>query len=444
RNTDATAVLNTMLKEYPGDVEAITTRADLRMTTGKPDEMRAAISEFEDLLKEAPDNNRIRSSLANAYRQTGRDALARATLLDLVRRDPRNRRALEGLADLAIRSRRPDEALHFAENLLEIDPGNTRGRLIRTAAWALHGRYPEVRAELRRLTEEYPDLTEAWLQMGTLNLDEHRFAEAEQIYRRLYQNGAHDIRALRGLTAVYLAQGQAATALAVVREEAGRVNTLEVRTLLATTAVQAGDLNLALATALKLAADFPDKPEHLVFAADLQRETGQLDQALANYERARQIAPADPIALSHLANLLEQMGRIQEAIAASRSALNLQPDNVVLMNSLAWQLALGGANLDEAFSLASKAVRREPDNPALNDTLGMVYLKLRKFDEAARTLQTTLQKDPNNPVFRQHFGMALIGLGQRQRAKMEFEAAMRNRPAPPDAEQIRKLLDALQ
>jgi tetratricopeptide (TPR) repeat protein len=434
---DATEAL---LKQFPDDVDAIASRADLRMASGKPEEMQKAVVELAALVKKAPDRADIRETLARVYRQLGRDQEAQKSFEEVLQRDPKNRDALREMADISIRARKPDEALTYAERLLAIDPKNTGARLVRTAAWALRGRFAEVRAELHRLTTENPNLAEAWLQTATLDVETKNYAEAEQIFRRLDQPGKGDLRASKGLVFVFMAQGQPQKALAVARQDAARSGQPEVRTLLATTAAQTGDLDLALSTSQKLVSDFPDDPDRLIFVGEIYQRKGQLDQAIAAFQAAQAKAPGDPAPGSYLANVLEQSGRFDEAVEVSRKNLKLRPDDPFLMNALAWHLALAGKNLDEATTLAQHALQKQPANGAFADTEGMVSLKSGKLDDALRTFQQLVLKEGNVASYRTHLAAVLIQRGDRQRARTELETALRNHPSPLEEEEIRKLL----
>jgi len=437
---EASDAVEALLKQFPDDVEALASRADLRMASGKPNEVQQAVMDLAALVKKEPARNDIRDSLGRAYRQLGRDRDAESLFRDVLRRDPSNRDALRELADLAIRSQRPDEALIYAERLLAIDPKNTGAILVRTAAWALHGRFPEVRSELHRLTAENPNLTEAWLQMATLDVETKNYPEAEQIFRRLDQPGNGDVRASKGLVLVYTNQGQLQKALAVARSDAARSENAQTVELLTSTAAQAGDLDLALKTAQKLASDFPETPEHLILLGEVYRRKGQSDQAITAFRLAQTKNPGDTRPGSYLANALSEAGRFDEAVQVSRGNLKIRPDDPSLMNALAWQLAVDGKNLEEAAILAQNALQKEPGNPSFADTQGMIYLKSGKLSDALRTFQQLVVRQGNIPVYRTHLAVAMIQSGDRDRARTELEAALRNHPSPAEEAEIRKLL----
>lgn len=245
------------------------------------------------------------------------------------------------------------------------------------------------------------------------------------------------------MIAVYQAQGQPRKALNLVQQEAKTTPSLPIRKLLATTAVQAGDLDLAISTAQTIAHDFPQDPSQLIFIGQLQVQKGELPQAVASFAKARELAPSDALTAANYGLALMQAGRANEGIAALRQSVKLQPDSPVLMNNLAWHLAEAGTSLDEAQALAQKAVQIEPSNSASNDTLGIVYLKAGKMDNALQIFQGLARKEPGSPTYRIHLARALIGLGRQQEARTELKAANANRPSPTEAEEIHRLITSL-
>jgi predicted Zn-dependent protease len=94
----------------------------------------------------------------------------------------------------------------------------------------------------------------------------------------------------------------------------------------------------------------------------------------------------------------------------------------------------GDGKIEEAQSLAERAVQKAPENPHFADTLGLVYLKKKLGDSAVHVFQNLAKKYPDNPTFRYHYGLALVESGQKARAKAELEAALPKKPS----EDVRK------
>ncbi len=440
RTAEATTMISGLLQQYPDDKFALAARADLRMASGKPEDINQAISDLTALVQKYPDDLGLKYDLARAYRQTGRDDEAATALRDVLQRDPSNREALRELADLSIRNQKPTEALQYAERLLELDPNNLGAQLVRTSAWALRGRLGEVRSELRRITTQTPGLEEAWLQMATLDVDEKNYIEGEQILKRLYKPGQADIRPVKALASLYASSGHPDRAVSLLQSEAAQSANPEIRALLATAAIKSGQTNIALTTAQKLSTDFPTNKDYLILLSEIYQQAGQLDAAISGYQRAQTLGPDDPLPSALLSDALAQSNRFTEAVAASRQSLKIRPDDPRLMNNLAWNLALAGTNFDEALGLASKALQQQPNNALFMDTRGMILLKSGKYDVARNTFQDAIRTDEMNPTFRLHLAEALMAQGQKEQARAELQNALRRHPEGPDSRRIQELL----
>lgn len=443
RIEEASAVLETLLKESPGDTDALYSRAALRMASGKQEEMRQALDQFTKLVEQAPDKLDYRLSQAKAYRDLGQGEKAAIAYEEILKRQPKNRVVLREMADLSIRAQKPMEALGYAERLIELSPRDPGTRLVRTSAWALQRRWPEVKTELRRLTTEYPELTEAWLQLATVNIDGRNFVEAERILLRLQQKNPKDIRILRRLAALYQAQGQGRKALAMVQKELGGKPERDARTLVAGAAAQAGETDLALELVRKMTLDFPGDAEHWSALGELQQRAGKQTEAIYSFEQATKLAPNQADAHARLGSAYGQAGNYSAAVKAYRQSVKLAPGAPLWTNNLAWFLAQSGANLDEAASLAQKAMQQEPENLEFSDTLAMIYLKGKRYEHATQTLQSIVRRQPNNAEFRMHLATAWLEQGKKDKAKTELEAGLRAQASPQQTQELRKMLAQL-
>jgi Flp pilus assembly protein TadD len=100
-------------------------------------------------------------------------------------------------------------------------------------------------------------------------------------------------------------------------------------------------------------------------------------------------------------------------------------------------------DLDRALTMAQQARQKAPNEPAVADTLGVIYLKKNLNDDAVRVFKDLVQQSPTNASFHYHFGMALLQKGDRPSAKRELEAAMKYNPNKDDGPKIKQLLQSL-
>jgi len=105
--------------------------------------------------------------------------------------------------------------------------------------------------------------------------------------------------------------------------------------------------------------------EHLklgmAYEADKEPERAAAEYRLA----ARKVL----VARLYLGNVLFGMGKLGDAEGEYRAALKQLPDNAEVLNNLAWLLCTQKKSLEEAETLAARAVRLEPKREAFADTL---------------------------------------------------------------------------
>jgi Flp pilus assembly protein TadD len=122
----------------------------------------------------------------------------------------------------------------------------------------------------------------------------------------------------------------------------------------------------------------------------------------------------------------------QEKIADAKQnyalALKADPNNETAGNNLAFLLAEQDQDLTTALGYAQMARRKQPENPAIADTLGWVYFKMGNFVLARNQLQFAAGKDPAKPQFQYHLGMIYKGNKQTEEARIALTKAV-NSPA---------------
>ena len=98
------------------------------------------------------------------------------------------------------------------------------------------------------------------------------------------------------------------------------------------------------------------------------------------------------------------------------------------MNDLAYLMVESGVDLDEALSLAQKAIQAAPEEPEMADTLAWIYFRKNLNDSSLQILRGLVLKYPSRPSFRYHLAMALVRAGDGAAAKREFKKALSLNP----------------
>ncbi|MBZ0156451.1 MAG: tetratricopeptide repeat protein [Alphaproteobacteria bacterium] len=115
--------------------------------------------------------------------------------------------------------------------------------------------------------------------------------------------------------------------------------------------------------------DDPLSPEEHINLGVAYERKGETGNALAEYKKAAKRLPA---AYLYMGNIHFRMNRMGEAEECYRKAFTAEPGLSDAYNNLAWLYYTKGDNLDEAESLALKALELSPANENYRDTLTRV------------------------------------------------------------------------
>jgi tetratricopeptide (TPR) repeat protein len=146
--------------------------------------------------------------------------------------------------------------------------------------------------------------------------------------------------------------------------------------------------------------------------------------------------------------MFEKMKKLEQAEAEFRKVLEGTPDHPAALNYLGYMLADRNVRLQEALSMITKALAKEPNNGAYLDSLGWVYFRLGRLSEAEENLRRALERTPRDPTVHDHLGDVLMkqskvkdAIGQWQASLKEWDTSA---PADVDPTEIAKVKSKLE
>jgi predicted Zn-dependent protease len=444
KKAEAGPVVDAILKDHPKDEEARAVKATLLLDGGKPENLDAALAEFQALVKEKPEDPALWFNLGRAQAVKGDANGARGSFSEAIRQRSNYLPPRFAQAVLSLKQEKPDEVLRYTNEILAIDPNNAEALLLRATGLNQMGKYNEARSQLVRLQKEFPRAQQVQVQLGVSALGEKKFKEAEEIFGKLHQTGPDDMKFATGLVETYFAESQVEKALQFLQDALKKSpDSVPIRMLLASTAARAGNYDLAISEYQKLLSNNPKSAGVYLRLGSIYGRKGDLKNAIVMFEQARQLAPKDPTAAAVLGNTLITAGRAGEARTEFEHALTLRPDDPYVQNALAYVLTETGGDLDEAQRLAERAIHKVPDQSNFADTLGWIYLKKKMNDSALAIFRKVVQQESGNPTFRYHLAMVLFEMGNKQGAKSELNEAQARKPSPDQAQKITELMAKL-
>jgi tetratricopeptide (TPR) repeat protein len=444
KSREANELLAAVLKDNPKDNDAIAMRAALMLTTGDRDQINMAANDLQGLVTKTPQNHLLRFNLARALVAKGDVEAARLQLEEAIKLRPDFVVAREWLVRIYLSKQDWAKALKAADEIIALDRNNLRGHLARSSAFLGMGDRDKAREELAFVAKTYPDNAEAKLQVGGLALREKDFKRAEGIFNDLYKANPADNRGLAGFAEALAGEGRMPDAIKEVRTASEKEpQRLDLKLFIANLEVRDGHFDEAIKIYQTLLEKQPKSSVLLRALAETQRRKGDLNSAIDNFRRCSQEAPNDTTCLMLLGLLMEGTGKHDQAKPIYEQILKIRPDDPLALNNLAFAKAEEGVDLDQALTMAQRAVQKAPGNAQIADTLGWIYIKKSLTDDAVRVFRDLVVKEPNNYQFHYHYAMALLQKGDKPSAKRELEAALKDNPSRDDKNKIQDLLQKI-
>lgn len=380
-----------------------------------------------------------RFNLATYYATTGDLAHATDEYRTIIRDNPRNVRALLGMAALAELTGHEREVYGWYVKAKET--GAYPGYLALAAYLEKQGRHGEAIGILDEAIRSRPRSPEAYVAKGQLLLAQRKLKDTLDTYTDL-----ESFAPQQGLSLKVTALLQA-NELARALEEARRAVALQPNsafgyTLTAAVYARQRDYSRAIQELKSGLGSDPDNIEAAMQLGDYLGRSGNTRAALDEYDKILRGKPEYAPAIFAQGMLLETTGNRKGAIHKYRQALEKSENYVPALNNLAFLYADGFGPRHEALRLALTALRLQPGNAAIIDTYGYALLMNGRKAEARKVLEKAAVLLPGNPSVRYHLALAYQLTGDRTKAAATLQQAMRQGDFP-ESGQARKLLAEL-
>jgi tetratricopeptide (TPR) repeat protein len=287
-------------------------------------------------------------------------------------------------------------------------------------------RYAEAAAQLQVLTREKPDFPDAWLVLGSLQLQDNQLAQAQASLERyvgLVQQQPAEAERSRGLAQAYLSLSQVAEKrkdyvaaenwLSKIENSSEMV---QAQTRRASILASQGKLEQGRQLIRELPEKTPADARLKVNAEiGLLRDVKQYRLAYEALAQALVKSPNEPELLYDQAMMAEKLGQLDEMERLLRQVIVLKPDYHHAYNALGYSLADRNIRLPEAKELIRKALTYAPTDPFIQDSLGWVEFRMGNLSEATAIFEAAYKAKPDAEIAA-HFGEVLWTMGQRDRA----------------------------
>ncbi|MBZ5607395.1 MAG: tetratricopeptide repeat protein [Acidobacteriia bacterium] len=445
RLKEAQALVDQMSQQNPTDRGARAVRASLWSRSNNPADVDRAIPEFQDLLKQTPQDSILHFGLCQALWRKGKLDDAHRECQTSVSGNPNSAPPRYILAEIAVAQNNATELLRQGQELVRLQPSSVRANRLDAMGLAQNGRTEEARNIFRRILNANPTDNETRSQLALLEIGAKQFRAAEQVLQAgsSGKDPAADLRLLPAWVQLRVGENQPKQAIALLTEASRKQpDNASIRLMLARTAARIGEYGTAI-DQYKYLASQTKSAELYYELARTQELRGDSRAALTSYEDMKRSAPGDARADFGMGRVCEMLGQNAAAIAHYENAAHMNYDDPQLFVNLSFLLSDSGGNLDRAVELARRAQAKLPDNPVVVDALAYAYLKKNITDSAMPVFNGLVKKYPKASTYRYHLALALLQKGDKTSAKRELEACLKNPEPDRQTEKIHALLASL-
>jgi tetratricopeptide (TPR) repeat protein len=153
-------------------------------------------------------------------------------------------------------------------------------------------------------------------------------------------------------------------------------------------------------------------------------EKGEYKQAQVFLIDTMKKYPENPQLRFYYGSLFDRLGNKQEVINQMKLVIQIDANHVQALNYLAYTLAELNIEMDDAETHALRAVKLEPNDPYILDTLGWIYYKKNKNKEAIQVLEAAYRKKPTVSIIAEHLGDAYLKEAMPEKARVMYQKAI--------------------
>lgn len=345
---------------------------------------RQAKRAYEKLLERYPDEDSIRTALADIEISDGHDD-----------------RALELLSEIA-----PDSDAYLEALLVSADLYQTQGMFDVSEQKLL---------EARRLA---PDETVIQFGLAELYFNIKEYRKAAQCYLDLVKSGVLEfskVNLVSRLGLSYAGFGRLETALGYLEQIPEEELDADTRFQLAFIQFQQKDYEDAQKNFERLRDTNPDYSTLYPYLTEIYEHDGNLAQALRTAQEGLAVDEFNTSLYEKAAGLSGKCGNPDKALEYLKKAVEIDPDDLTLVVELSTLLTDLGRH-EENVSLVSRYLEDDEVDSQLYWNLGRSYAALDRYDDAVRYYEDAGRDLGDSPEFLRDAAFFYRNAGERERA----------------------------
>ncbi|ROS05776.1 tetratricopeptide repeat protein [Sinobacterium caligoides] len=384
------------------------------------------LARFQQALEQQPHSEQL--LLGKAILQQQHDPeVALDTVQEVLDRSPDNLRALSIQTAVLYQLGRGEAAAAIFEQALADNPDNVRLRL-QYARQLTKTDLAQARQQFTILAQQAPEDSDILYSLALIDYELKDYNSAEAHFQQLHklQVRADDANLYLGLVQEQKKNPDAA--IGFYRQVVPGQNYMQALQSIARLWNKQGKSEQFHSLMTTQRQQYPEQAVPLfLLEADLLQRQKHYAQAIELLNDALSQRPKEANLLYSRSLINEKLGRLDDMEADLRTLIAQDPENAAALNALGYVLINYTNRLSEASELIHKALKLQPNDPAILDSMGWLLLKQGKTEQSLSYLKSAYQAYPDAEVAA-HFGEALWQANLRAEAKAVWLNALKRQP----------------
>jgi len=444
----------------PENLEARQVLAALLVRAGKTE---SAAEHFEFVLQNSQHSERQSFLLITSLLSKEKDKEAAFAVMEkLIAKRKNNPNALYAYSQLAFLVDHLDDAARVIKKVIELQPDWTEAYILQSNIFVRQGYKAHAIEVLRQTIEKYSEnaklrmfyarnlvdakqfdaaakqfevLTEdeklqheARYALGLLTLQMNKPKEATEYFARLLKDKKRIYESQYYLAQSYELQNELDKAIEAYKQIHNNQYAFEAELRIALLLAKQGRLQESRRRLQNMSPDSLDKELRIYLTeGEILNSAKQFEEAVKLYTEALQQLTDNNRLLYARALTAEKIGQIDLAVSDLESIVKREPENAQALNALGYTLVDKTEQLKRGLGYIKKALKLEPEDPAIHDSIGWAYYRLGQYDEALKYLRLAFEKLKDAEVAA-HLGEVLWVAGDREAAQEIWNSALEQAP----------------
>lgn len=394
----------------------------------KEKDKQAALSVMEALIAKRQDNPNALYAYSQLAFLVGNLNDAAKTIKKVITLQPDWTDALILQSNIFVRQGYKARAIEVLKQTVEEQTENAKLRMFYARNLVDAKQFNEAANQFAILTDDEVFQHEARYALGLLMLQMNKPKQATEHFITLLEDKRRVAESQYYLAQSYEMQNELESAINAYEKVQDNQYGFEAELRVAIILARKGNIKEARLRLQNMSPDSLEKELRVYLTeGEILNTAKKYQDALALYTEALQQLTDNNRLLYARALTAEKLGKIKLAVSDLEGIVKREPENAQALNALGYTLVDKTEQLSRGLEYIKKAIKLEPDDPAIHDSMGWAYYRLGQYDEALKYLRIAFDKLKDAEIAA-HLGEVLWVVGEHDAAQEIWNSALQQAP----------------